>query len=68
MSGGSYDYFYSRAPEHLRKLSDDLKHMADRCDRRAEGQELRHWKTNELLALSELAECATASWSATRAC
>jgi hypothetical protein len=31
MSGGSYDYFYARAPEALHRIATDLAGMADRC-------------------------------------
>lgn len=31
MSGGSYDYLYSRAPGELASIADRLADMADRC-------------------------------------
>jgi hypothetical protein len=37
MSGGSYDYLYSRAPEELRNMARSLDRMADQCDERAGG-------------------------------
>jgi hypothetical protein len=31
MSGGSYDYFFSRAPEALQRIASDLSGMSERC-------------------------------------
>ncbi len=56
MSGGSYNYFYSRAPEELRSCASTLREMADRCQERAGGPEEKHWKTGEAIDLAALAE------------
>jgi hypothetical protein len=55
MSGGSYDYFYSRAPEKLRSYAADLTSMADRCQQRAEDGPDRDWN-GDLIDLAALAE------------
>lgn len=40
MSGGSYDYFYSRAPDALSSIASDLTAMSERCfDRTAWGRD-----------------------------
>ena len=31
MSGGSFDYFYSRAPGDIARIASDLEDMASRC-------------------------------------
>jgi hypothetical protein len=56
MSGGSFNYFYSRAPEHLRNIASDLEGMADACQERAAGPPEKHWKTREAVDLAALAE------------
>lgn len=57
MSGGSYEYFYSRAPETLRAYASDLERMADRCAERAAGPAEAHWKTKTDIDLAALGEC-----------
>jgi hypothetical protein len=50
MSGGSYDYFYTRAPESLQRIASDLHCMAAQCtDPTGWGRE--GVDTNELAAV-----------------
>jgi hypothetical protein len=57
VSGGSFDYFYSRAPDVLKGYASDLGTMADACADRAAGPPEKHYKTGELIELAALAEC-----------
>jgi hypothetical protein len=58
MSGGSYNYMYSEAPEKLRGIASDLEHMADRCDERSHGPPETDWKTKTPIDMAPLAEVA----------
>jgi len=58
MSGGSYDYFYSKCPETLAHFGSTLEHMAERCAERAAGPPEKHYKEGTDLDLAALGECA----------
>ncbi len=57
MSGGSYEDFYSRAPDVLKGYAGDLDSMANACAERAKGPPEKHYKTGELIDLAALDEC-----------
>lgn len=47
MSGGSFDYFYNRAPDTVRRIGDELLDMATRCrDRASEPTEPSYFDGN----------------------
>lgn len=58
MSGGSFDYFYSRAPEELSGIAASLERMADECDRQSREPPKKHWKTGEMVEFAAMTEVA----------
>lgn len=56
MSGGSFEYMYSRAPGELADVADKLERMADYLDERAAGPDTEYGEPVDLAALTE---CAT---------
>lgn len=58
MSGGSYDYLYSRMPDQLRQYASALVSMAENCEERAAtGRPEEDWQSKTNVDLMALAEC-----------
>lgn len=58
MSGGSYDYFYSRVTDRLHDVASTLEAMAEQCEERSKGPPERDRDGNPLdfTPLHEVAE------------